>query len=115
MITWGSTTLNVMYGTWSPYQSESTFIETILIPDSSNPNAINTVLQQSGRGRYRISATLIFSSITEYIALLAYKVGGTLQTLNDGTINAGYYIDTLQPPKYESDSCIKADIVFVEE
>jgi hypothetical protein len=113
-ITWGSTTLSVVAGTWQPYVSGNAFSEVPLLPDPLAPTAVNTVLQQSGRERYRVRGTLILASMSAYTTLLGDKNAGTARTLADGSVNASYYIESIKPPKYDPPNFYTAEIVFVE-
>ena len=113
-ITWGSTNLSVKRGTWKPYQASTVITEEMLLPDPASISTACSVLQQVGRGRYRIGATLMFSAMSEYTTLLSDKNAVTGRTLADGTVNATYYIETLKEPIETVAGQITADIVFVE-
>ena len=114
-ITWGSTTLSVQIGTWSPSQGSTPFSEIELIPDPANLDAVCTVLQQSGRKRRRVSGNIILTSMTNYNTLLDDMDDGTALTLADGdTVNATYYIESLGSPTIHFSGHITADITFVE-
>ena len=115
MITWGSTTLNVLAGTWSPSQSKTQIKETELLPDPSDPDAIATVLHQGPRTRRRASGTLRFSAMSEYNALLADKDAATARTLDDDdTVDNTYYIESLGAAKVLTSELIMAVVTFVE-
>ena len=66
MITWGGSILSVVWGTWQPSQSQTQLVETQLLPDPADPGAVCSVLQQQGRQRLRVTATLILYSQSAY-------------------------------------------------
>lgn len=114
-ITWGSTTLSVQAGTWSPLQGSSSLNEVELIPDPNNLDAICTVLQQGGRKRRRVSGVIMLTSMTDYNTLLGDMDNATTRTLDDDdTVNASYYIESLGAPNNPFSGYITADITFVE-
>jgi len=114
-ITWGSTALSVVYGTWSPSQSAAQLVETLLLPDPDNLGAVCSVLQQQGRKRRRVSGTLMLDSMGDYEDLMDDKEDGTSRTLDDDdTVNASHYIESLGAPTLEAPGLIKAAITFVE-
>lgn len=115
MITWGSTTLSIAAGTWSPSRLKSSIEEIQLLPDPAAPTAVCTVLQQNGRLRKRIKGKLILTSMTAYNTLQADEIAGTSRTLADGyTVNASYIIEDLGDPADNSAGTIFADVTFVE-
>lgn len=115
IISWGGTFLSVAIGTWSPSQSGPVLSEVELLPNPDNLTAVCTVLQQNGRKRSRVSASLKLSAMSEYNALRDDMLSCTPRILADGdTVNGTYYIETLGNPAIHFDGYITADITFVE-
>lgn len=77
---WGSTELKVVKDSYMPPYSEVTLNETKLIPNPSDLTAVNTALQQGGRGRSRIDLTAQVSTYAEYLAFIADRNSGTQRT-----------------------------------
>lgn len=112
--TWGDTTLRVIYGSWSPAQVSSGITEAKLIPNPTDLSAICTVILQAGTSRERVSATLLFLDIDEYIAMKDDMVAGTERTLVGDGVNAQYYIESLSLAQRDTPHWLIADITFVE-
>lgn len=114
MITWGGTILNVAAGTWSPSQGAPVINEIPLLPDPANPSAVCSVLQQTGRARHKVRATVRLSSVTSYNALLSDMEAATSRILSDGdTVNGTFAILDLGDPKVVL-TLITAIVTFVE-
>lgn len=112
---WGTTTLNVLVGSWKPGVHAEQLTEIPLIPDAENISAVCSILQQGGRLRKRIKAKLYVTSMTEYEAFISAKLAGTAAILTDAdTLNASYMIEALGEPDYKQDNVIFFDITFVE-
>ena len=115
MITWGGTILSVVWGTWQPCQSQTQMVETLLLPDPADPSAVCSVLQQQGRQRLRVTATLILYSQSAYNTLLSDMVNCTSRILYGGsTVNASYMIEALGAIQQVAPYQYRAAIKFVE-
>ena len=113
-MTWGSTVLKVLYGTWSPAQMDANISEVRLLPDPASISAVCSALQQSAAGRKRASATLILATITEYTTLVGDKTSGTARTLTGAGASGSYYIEKIGPAKRMTGNMISADVTWVE-
>jgi hypothetical protein len=114
-ITWGGSALTVLAGTWSPSQGAPVMTEIQLLPNASTPTTVATVLQQAGRKRRKVKATLKLANMTAYNSLLSDMESGTSRTLADGdTVNASYVITDLGDAKALPLSFVTATIEFME-
>ena len=114
-ITWGTTSLKVLVGSWRPSVHSEQLTEVALIPDAHSFSAVCSVLQQGGTLRKRVKGKLYVSSMTDYQAFVTAKLTGTAATLADSdTLNASYMIESLGEPDYKQDNVIFFDITFVE-
>lgn len=113
-ITWGGAALNVAAGTWSPSQGSPVINEIQLLPDPAAPTAVCSVLQQAGRARHKVRATVRFANVAAYNTLLGDMEAATSRTLADGdTVNGSYIIADLGDPKIVL-TLITAAVTFVE-
>lgn len=76
---WGSTEIKVLRDTYIPPYAETVLTEIHLIPAADNLDP-QTVIQQGGRGRYRVNFSASVSTYTEYQALMDDYINQTQRT-----------------------------------
>lgn len=114
--TWGSTALKILIGTLRPGAIPANVIEVPLLPDSTDIDAIASVLQQTGTLRKRVKGKLYVSAIASYTAYVTDYRAGTTRTLtiDDTGIAATYMIESLGEPEFIQSDAIFFDICWVE-
>lgn len=93
--TWGSTTLKVVPDTYNPPHCENGLVEIEILPDGTTNPA--TVLQQAGRGRYRVSFNGFTTTYNDYKSLRDDYIALTEKTFSDGNESLTMIISELSP------------------
>lgn len=78
--TWGSKTLHIAKGSYSPPSASNGIKELSILPDSTGNPA--SIIQQGGRSRKRVSFNG-YADETDYYALLTDFYAGTTRTFTD--------------------------------
>ncbi len=116
MATWGTHTLNILFGTPRGPSVDANINSIRLIPpDSTTDHA--EVLQQGGRARKRISFTGRFASLTDYESLHADYIAATAANLNISGVATDFYsvIAELSEPMHRHKDFIEYTITLAEE
>ena len=111
MATWGSTTVNMLMGTYRPPHTEAGIVEIPLLPG----NGDNSVIQQSGPVRRRVSWQGYVTSQTGYDSLHSDYVNGEERSFEGpDSLDIDCVIIELSPPEYVMDGHIRYHITLVE-
>lgn len=91
--TWGSTTLKVTPGTYSPPHANSNLVLIDLIPGTDG--AAKPIIQQGGYDRLKAGFDSFVTSYTDYSSLLADYKAATERSYGDGTYSGTMIISYL--------------------
>lgn len=117
MATWGAITVPVLWGSYSPQNSDGGITEIKILPDPLTPDVAASVLQQGGRARKRVSLETFVSTIAGYEAWRIDHVSATVRTWTGPLASEAAFsavVEQLSKPDILAATHIRFGVTLVE-